>query len=105
MRTSSANSLQFSRKSVSIRPFSAKKQPTKKRYCVLGPARDVLRPGEDRAVEGEQDPQPEHLDRDLDQEVAPEGQLAAERVTAQVAEQPEIPADGRDHRRQPPNAL
>jgi hypothetical protein len=33
VRTNSANSLQFSRNSVSIRPFRAKKQPTKNRYC------------------------------------------------------------------------
>ena len=32
VRTSSANSLQLSRKSISIRPFMAKKQPTKKKY-------------------------------------------------------------------------
>ncbi len=36
VRTSSAKSLQFSRKSVSISPFSAKKQPTKKKYCSSG---------------------------------------------------------------------
>ena len=93
VRTSSANSLQFSRKSISIRPFSAKKQPTKNRYCVLGPAGDVLGLAEDRPVEGEQDAQPEHLDRDLDQEVAPKRHLAAQRVPRQAPEQPEVASD------------
>ena len=67
----------------------------------LGPVGDVTGAGEHRAVEGNQDPQPEDLDRDLDQEVAAEGQLAAERVAGQVPEHPKIPAEGRDEHGSP----
>ena len=73
----------------------------------LVPAGDRARAGEDRAIKRDQDRQPEDLDRDLDQEVAPEGQLAVQRVTAQAAQQPKVPPERRRRRSrfQPPNAL
>ena len=56
----------------------------------LGPAGDRAGAGEDHAKERDQDRQPEDLDRDLDQEVAAEGQLSSQGVRPQAAEQPAV---------------
>ena len=60
---------------------------------VLGlvPAGDRAGAGEDRAKKRDQDRQPEDLDRDLDQEVAPEGQLAGQGEPPQAAQQAKVP--------------
>ncbi len=61
---------------------------------VLRPAGEGLRLAEDRLVEGQHDPEPDHLDGDLDQEIAPERQLAGQGVAGEAAEESEA---FRDH--------
>ena len=98
VRTSSANSLKLSRKRHLGQSVDREVAAHEEEVLRLGPVGDMAGPGEDRLVKGDHDPQPEDLDRDLDQEVAPERQFAVQRVTAQVAKQPEVLAGGREHR-------
>ena len=64
---------------------------------VLRPPRDVIRSREDRPVKRDQDPQPDHLDRDLHEEVAPKRQLPIEGVISQRKEQARITAEFLEH--------